>query len=372
MKTLIANGRVVTPHECIEGGWVLIDGARIAAVGQGPEAAADRRIDAAGRCVAPGFIDLHVQGFEGIDLWDPSEEAYVEATRRMARTGVTAFGGSVDATPQVCRLMRPRMGRADGGSRLAGLYFESPFISPERRGAIPASRVAPATPERVEEVLEMARGMLALVTVAPELDGALDLVRRLRAEAGPAAPVVAALGHTAATFEQAAAGLAAGMTHCTHLYNAMTGLHHRDPGCVGALLTHPTVTVELVCDGVHLHPAAVCVALACTGPARACLITDAVSGRRGTVVGGAPRLEDGTIAGSVLSMDRAVANVRRFAGVSLADAVRMATLTPASVIGQDATRGRLAAGCEADIALFDDDIRVSMTLVGGEVVHGEA
>jgi N-acetylglucosamine-6-phosphate deacetylase len=369
MKTLIHNGIVLTPAERLDGGWLLVDGERIAAVGQGAAPAADRRIDAAGRHIAPGFIDLHAQGFRGYDLWDAADEDFLRATRQMAATGVTAAQASVDATAEVCRIMRPRIGRSDGGTRLVGLYFEMPFISAARRGAIPLECIHPPSLELARSIIVWSRGILTMITIAPELTGAPDLVRLLRSAPGPCGPVVVALGHTSATYDQAVAGIAAGMTHCTHLYNAMPGMLHREPGPVGALLTDPHVSVEVICDGVHLHPAAVRVAIACKGPAKTCLITDCVSGRRGRVIDGAPRLEDGTIAGSVLSMDRAVANCMKFAGVSLEQAVEMASLSPARAVGCDRAKGSLDSGKDADVILFDEGVNVSLTMIGGEVVH---
>ena len=367
MKTLIENGVLITPRE-ERRGWLLVEGPRIAALGDGPPPRADRRIDAAGRFVAPGFIDLHVQGFRGCDLWDASDEVFLRATRGLASSGVTACQASVDPTEEVCRIMRPRVGRAGGGTRVVGLYFESPFISLGKRGAIPPDRVRPASPDLARQILERSRGMLSMITLAPEQPGALALIPLFRATPGPAAPVVVALGHSSATFDQAAAGIEAGITHCTHLYNCMVGLGHREPGAVGALLARPEVSVEIVCDGVHVHPAAVRVAVAAKGVGRTCLITDVVSARNRRVVDGAPRLADGTIAGSILTMDRAVANVQRFAGVTLREAVEMATLTPARVIGLDRTKGALAPGHDADIVLFDRDVNVAATLIAGEVV----
>jgi len=370
MRTLIYNGILITPTEQIGDGWLLVEGTRIAALGGGRPPAADASIDAAGRFVAPGFIDLHAQGFRGYDLWDPADENYLGATRQMASTGVTAAQASVDALPEVCRIMRPRIGRSDGGCRLLGLYFETPFISLEKRGAIPPDRVRPPSPELARDILEWSGGILSMITIAPEHPGALDLVRLFRRAAGPCGPVVVALGHTAATYEQALAGIEAGMTHCTHLFNAMPPVLHRDPGAAGALLTRPDVSVELVCDGIHLHPAVVRMALACKGAARTCLITDCVSGRGRDVSSGAPRLPDGTLAGSILSMDRAVANVQRFAGLALPQAVEMASLSPARAVGCDKTRGSLAPGKDADVVLFDADVNVSLTMIGGEVVFG--
>jgi len=385
MKTLIHNGILLTPTERSEGGWLLVDGEKIAAIGQGTPPAADRRLDAAGRFIAPGFIDLHAQGFRGYDLWDASDEDFLGATRQMAATGVTAAQASVDATEEVCRIMRPRIGRSSphptplprrgegehlaGGTRLVGLYFEMPFVSPAKHGAIPLECIHPPSMELARKILEWSRGILTMITIAPEMPGVLEIVRLFRSTAGPWGPVVVALGHTSAGYGQAVAGIGAGITHCTHLYNAMPGMNHREPGPVGALLTDPGVSVEVICDGVHLHPAAVRVAIACKGAARTCLITDCVSGRRGRIIDGVPRLENGTIAGSILSMDRAVANVMRFAGVSLEQAVEMASLSPARAVGCDRAKGSLAPGKDADVVLFDQGVNVSLTMIGGEVVY---
>ena len=367
MRTRIIGGTLLTPTERIADGWLLAEDGRIVEIGRGEAPPADKTVDAAGRFVAPGFIDLHVQGFRGHDLWEESDEGFLEATRGMASTGTTACQASVDPSPEVCARMRPRIGRAVGGCCVVGLYFETPFISPEKRGAIPPARVRRPSVELARRILDIGRGILSMITIAPEQQGALDLIPLFRGAAGPAGPVVVALGHTSATYEEAVAGLEAGITHCTHLFNAMTGLGHREPGAVGALLTWPGASVEIVCDGVHLHPAAVRLAVACKGPRKTCLVTDVVSARGG-VVDGAPRLADGTIAGSVLTMDRAVANVQRFAGVTLEEAVEIATLSPARVIGLDRTKGSLEPGKDADLVIFDSDVNVLTTLIGGEVV----
>ncbi len=368
MKTLIANATLITPTERVPGSWLLIEGGQVAALGPGPEPRADRRIDARGRYLAPGFLDLHAQGVGGYDLWDPSEEHFLAATRDLARAGTTACQASVPATEEVCRTMRPRVGRAGGGARVLGLYFESPLISPAKRGAIPPDWVRPPSEALARQLLDWGRGILSMITIAPEQPGALALVPLFGRTPGPVGPVVVALGHTSATYDEAVAGIEAGITHSTHTYNAMTPLHHREPGAVGAILSRPDVTAELVCDGVHLHPAAVRIALACKGVRGTCLITDCVSGRANPVVDGAPRRPDGMLAGSILSMDRAVANVRRFAGVSLEEAVEMAALTPARVLGCDDRRGSLDPGKDADLVLFDDQVHVAATWVGGDLV----
>ena len=368
MITLIANGTLLTPTERIEDGWLLVEDDRIVETGCGEGPTADRTIDADGRFIAPGFIDLHVQGLGGYNLWDASEDRFERAMRHLASTGVVACQASVEASPEVCDVMRPRIGRSVSGARVVGLYFEAPFAAPEKRGAIPPEQVREPSPEAAEEILRFSRGLVSMVTIAPERPGALKLIRRLRKEPGPSGwPIVCALGHTAARYDDAVAGVRSGITHCTHLFNAMTWMHHREPGPIGAVLIRPHVTAEIICDGVHLHPVTVRLTVLCKGTSRTCLITDVVSGREHPVVDGAPRLPDGTLAGSILTMDRAVANVMRFADLTVPEAVEMATLTPARVIGLDRTRGSLAAGKAADLVLFDDNVQVSLTMIDGRV-----
>jgi len=369
MSTLISGGTLLTPTEQVEDGWVLVENDRVAETGCGEGPPADRTIDADGRFIAPGFIDLHVQGIGGCDLWDASEDRFERAMRRLASTGVVACQASVEAGREVCEVMRPRIGRSMSGARVLGLYFEAPFAAPEKRGAIPPEQIREPSPETAEAILDFSRGLVSMVTVAPERPGALDLVHRLRQEPGPSGwPIVCALGHTAARYDDAVAGVRAGITHCTHLFNTMTWMHHREPGPIGAVLIRPHVTAEIICDGVHLHPATVRLTVLAKGTSRTCLVTDGVSGREHPVVDGAPRLPDGTLAGSTLTMDRAVANVMRFADLALPEAVEMATLTPARVLGLEEARGSLAAAKAADIILFDDDVRVSLTMIAGRVL----
>jgi N-acetylglucosamine-6-phosphate deacetylase len=296
--------------------------------------------------------------------------------RGLARFGVTSF--QVTTTfeaarfPRVVELTR----QYPGGAQPLGIYLEGPFISQAKRGAIPPGLVSGPAADLLEEILEVGEGTLAMMAVAAERSDARGVAERLQ-KAG----VRVALGHTDATFEEAQRFLpfAANVTHC---FNAMRGFQHRDPGTVGAVLLAEGLPVELIADGVHVHPAALQLALRLKGPEAVSLITDAIqaaglpdgefrSHRHGEtirIVNGESRLADGTLAGSTLTMDRAVANMVKFTGVPLLEAVRMATLTPARAAGADKQKGSLAPGKHADLVLFSEGVKVAATVVRGEVV----
>jgi N-acetylglucosamine-6-phosphate deacetylase len=255
-----------------------------------------------------------------------------------------------------------------------GLHLEGPFLAPERRGAHPPGHLRLPDAALVADEGWSRDGGVRLVTVAPELPGALDLVRRLVASG-----VVVSAGHSTASAEQAVAAIDAGVTGVTHLFNAMSPLHHRDPGLVGVALTDERVRVGIIADGLHVHPTAVALAARAVG-GRLCLVTDAVAALglpAGRVALGAMeafasddgvRLADGTLAGSDLSLDRAVRNLEDFAGVSLAAAVAAATSTPAALLGLS-DRGVIAPGAMGDLVVLDDDASVVATVVGGRVAY---
>jgi N-acetylglucosamine-6-phosphate deacetylase len=267
-------------------------------------------------------------------------------------------------------------GPVEGGATLLGAHLEGPFVSPERRGALPQSWPRPPDPALLRRLLDAAGGHLRLLTLAPELPGAGELIAVAR-DAG----CVVAIGHTDATYEQARAGFEAGARHVTHAFNAMRPFHQREPGTLGAALERPDVTLELIADGVHVHPAAARVLVAAAGAARVALITDGVppAGGAGTgfllgaelarLEGGQVSLPDGTIAGGAATMDAVVRNIVEWGVAPLAEAARMASTVPARVLGLGERKGRIAAGYDADLAALDADGRVATTWVGGRVVH---
>lgn len=335
-------------------------------------------LDLRGILVSPGLFDLHTQGAEGASTFDGASEAYEVMSEALAKRGVTSFMATTYAVPEMVRAAARATRRGLPGARCLGVYIETPFVSPKRKGGILERFVEPPNLERLEEIMSWAEGALRLCVVAPELPGALEVIKALLGHG-----VRPALGHTDATYEEAVRGFEAGIRHVTHLFNAMRGFLHRDPGPVVAALERPDVSLEIICDGIHLHPATVRLAVRAAGPERVVLITDAsraagmpegvydYGGKRIYVKGGACRTEDGTLAGSAIFLNEAVRNVQRFAGISLGEALRMATLNPARTTGVEELLGRIAPGYLADIAAFDEGMRCRFCMVGGRVVYSE-
>jgi len=345
---------------------VLVVDGRIAAVGPVLTAPAGTPVlDAPGATVAPGFIDLQINGAHGIDL-AAEPERLGELAAVLPRYGVTAFCPTIVSSPPgiveralaAWRDVRAGDGDIPGAVPL-GLHLEGPMLNPLRRGAHAARYLRAPSPEVIAGWT--AADGVALVTLAPELPGALAVVGTL-VERG----VVVAAGHTNATASEIEAAVSAGVTMVTHLYNAMRPFAHRDPGPVGATLAGAVPVAGIIADGVHVDPLAVAAAWRALGPGWVALVTGAVS-ELGQVEGvDAVRLADGTLAGCVLGMDAAVRNLRSFTGCSLAEAVTAATATPAAVL-RDPSRGELVAGRRGDLVVLTPAGHVVATVIDGEV-----
>ena len=367
MTLVVGGGMLVTPGGPRPGSLVLV-GDRIAALDAGR---ARLDVDAAGGWIAPGFIDVQINGAAGIDV-TTQPHRIPELAAVLPRDGVTAFVPTVITCEPALRTAAlaawAELGDVDGAAPL-GLHLEGPMLAAARKGAHPAEHLAPAAAELVADWSPAAG--VRLVTLAPELPGALDIVRTL-ADRG----VCVAIGHTDCSAETFAAARTAGARYVTHLFNAMRPFGHRDPGPVGAALADDSVVAGLICDGVHVHPVAVRMAWQALGPRRLNLVTDAVAardadtGQLGSVaVGvrdGGPRNAGGVLAGSVLTLDQAVRNLVAFTGCSVPDAVATVTSTPAELLGLH-DRGRLSPGARADVTVLDRDLRVVATIIGGEV-----
>lgn len=335
---------------------VLVEDGVITAVEHVPGA------EDAGLLLAPGFVDLQCNGGIGIDLAS-APERLGELAADLPRTGVTSFLPTLVSSPdEALDGLRAALPTVERGARPIGIHLEGPYLA--RPGA-----------HQPEQLRYPAGGLagVAMMTVAPELLGSLELLTRL-ADAG----VVPAIGHTDASTADALAAVDAGARIVTHLFNAMAPLHHREPGVVGVALADDRLAASVVVDGVHVHPVAVAAAWRALGPARFVLVTDATAARGGPAgrvrLGGtwadfdgtAVRAAGGRLAGSALAMDEAVRNLIEFTGCSTADAVAAASSTPAGVLGR---RAEVVAGAAADLVLLDEHLRVAATIVGGEVAY---
>lgn len=371
-ELILAGARVVTPGGVLDPGWVRVSGARIAEVGGGaPPSGPARGLD--GHWVVPGFVDIHCHGGGGSSFTslDPAQtRAAVDFHRAH---GTTTMLASLVSAP-LPELVKQVGNLADliGEGLLAGIHLEGPFLSHARCGAHDPDALCSPDQESVEQLLAAGRGAVRMVTLAPELPGSLAAVRQL-ARAG----VIAAVGHTDATAEQVASAVEAGATVATHLFNGMRPLHHREPGPVGALLDDERVSVELICDLVHLHPTIARLAAEHVGIERTLLVTDAISATGAgdgtyelgplpvTVTGGEPRLADGSLAGSTLTMEAAFTNLVRSCGLSVPEAAAATATNPARLLGIAERVGAIHPGNTADLVVLDDDLELRDVLRAG-------
>jgi N-acetylglucosamine-6-phosphate deacetylase len=381
--TVLLAGGAYTPEAIDQPVAVALRDGTIEAVSTDVDAArrsADLVEDVGAWRVAPGYIDLHTHGFAGRDVTSGNEADLAAMALALPASGVTAFlptiasTGPAETQRQVERVAAAMLHADARASEMLGIRLEGPFINRAKKGAQDESAIRPPDPE---ELLRLASiGPIRIVDFAPEQDADSGLLRTL-VQAG----ILPGVGHTAATYEQTLAALDAGARHCTHLFNAMPPLEHRAPGPVGALLADARATIEIIADGVHLHPAILHMVRAARGPEAVALITDAMSaaglpagdytflGRQVSVRDGAVRLADATLAGSVLTMDQAVRNLVNMARASWAEAIRMATLTPATIAGAADRKGRLVPGADADLVVLDDAGHLRQTWRAGQRVY---
>ena len=392
---VLAGGDIVLPDRVIEKGSVLVADGRIAAIDQRPsiQPAGARIVEATGTYVVPGFIDVHVHGVGGFDTLDgPGAVAAIAA--QLPRYGVTAFCPTTVACSQqilatfLAEVAECRDARAAGAARVLPAHLESNFINPAYCGAQPVSclRSPVRTPPGaagsdfsagdVLDTIAASRASVGIVTLAPELPGGIELVRSL-----VAAGHRVSLGHSGADFDTAVAAIEAGARHATHLFNRMTPMTHRAPGLPGAVLAREEVVAELICDGHHVHPAMCELVLAAKGTRGIMAITDGTAGaglpvgatahlggRTIRVTESAAVLEDGTLAGSTLTMDRAFRNVVRSFHRAVIDAAQICSTTPARALALDGL-GAIATGNAADLVVLDRSFAVVSTVIAGEFAY---
>lgn len=393
MKQLkIFNGQIITPYRIIRDATILITGNKISALSEGDiEAPEAITIDAGGKYIAPGFIDLHVHGGGGHDFMDGTEEAFLAIARLHARHGTTSMTPTTlscdkEDLRRILEVYERVCAQNGAGAELIGMHLEGPYLSMNQLGAQDPRFIRDPDPEEYRDLLSRFPSIRRW-SAAPELNGALDFAECLRSKG-----VLAALAHTDAVFEEVLAGFEKGFTHATHLYSAMLGVTRRGAtryaGAVESAFLIDDMTVEIIADGVHLPPPLLKLVYKIKGADRTALITDAMrgagmpagesilgsrsNGLKVIIEDGVAKLPDrSAFAGSVATADRLVRNMIELADVPLYDAVRMMTSTPAAIMGVAHRKGLLAPGKDADIVVFDDQVNIWLTIVGGRIIYSK-
>jgi N-acetylglucosamine-6-phosphate deacetylase len=382
MKTVITAAQLLTPDKTIDHPVLVVEDERIVALGSREQLsipAGARHHDFPNEILAPGFIDIHIHGGSGHDVMELDSAALATIERGMVKHGVTSYLPTTVTAPLPDTLRSlEHLGKAltrksePGRSRPLGIHLEGPFISHAKRGVHPPENLLRPSPKILRQFYEVSGGTVRMMTIAPEIEGGVETI----AEASTLG-IHISLGHSNATFAEANAGIEAGARHATHTFNAMRPLDHREPGILGAVLSDDRVTADLIADGLHVDPAVIKIFLRAKGLDRTILITDAISatgmpdgkyklGGFEVVVKGNRCDLDGKLAGSVLTLDRAVRNVMKFVPLPLEDAIRLVTLNPARAIGITNTHATLAAGRIADIVVLTPSGEVVTTMAAGQ------
>jgi len=386
-RIIIINGTVVTPFQLINGKAIIVEKGKILEIKNEDEMntvilTEAEVIEAKDKFVVPGFIDIHVHGSGGSDVIDGNYEAINQIAITHSRFGTTAFLPTT-MTMDKNKIIRSLKTiyeaklRGIGGAEILGVNLEGPYINPKKKGAQREIDIREPSIKEFTEFNKASGNLIRLVTIAPEMPRATELIKYLRKQG-----IIASVGHTNATYAQTQDGIKVGLSHVTHIFNAMRGLHHREPGVVGAALTSPELTVEIIADGIHIHPIVLKIITQIRENKKIVLITDSMratgmkegtydlGGQEVTVNKGQARLKDGTLAGSVLTMDKAVKNMVSKVGISLPKAIQMASFNPAKSIGIDDKKGSLEPGKDADIVILNKNLETEVTIIAGKIVYG--
>jgi len=377
---IIKNGIVINAEKGFEKKDILIDGEKIVVIGCELCDNSAEIINAEGCYVVPGFIDIHTHGAFGVDTVTASGRDLDKLSLFHASKGVTGFLPTTITLPVVkivetLENLSAAIETGTSGARILGINLEGPFINRKFKGAHPEEYIMYPTIDLMEVFIRKSNHNIRIVTFAPELDGAMELVESFKGR-----NIVFAIGHSALNASGALQIFDQGIRHVSHLFNAMVGIHHREPGLAGVALDDDRVTVELIADGIHVNPLIIKMAVKCKSPAGVALITDSTMAaglddgeyflgeQRVTVRNKEARLSSGILSGSTLTMIDAVRNMIKEFGIPLEQAVRMASETPSRIIGVNDRKGSITAGKDADILLLDKDLNVKMTMVEGRIV----
>lgn len=377
---IIQHVKVHLPHQILPSATVWISNGKLKRIEPTQEIETiegdAERIDGNGMWLIPGMIDVHIHGANGYDMMDGTEDSIQEVSRACAATGCTSFlATSVSSTIvdllNMIRSVKAVIGR-EQGARIAGIHLEGPYLNPKRKGMQNEKYLRHPNLEEMKLIIREAGSLIKMVTIAPELPRGLELISFLKEQG-----VVIAVAHSDATYEEAKLAFTAGASHVTHCFNGMRPIHHRDPGLIVAAFEEPHVSLQAIVDQVHLHPAIVRLMHRLKGPEGMVLITDALQamglgdgnymfgGHHVTVSEGIARLADGTLASSTVTMNEAL-RLTEANGISMEDAVRMASTTPAHILGLS-RKGKIEVGYDADLVLMDERYQVQWTMIEGNM-----
>ncbi|MGL4363381.1 MAG: N-acetylglucosamine-6-phosphate deacetylase [Cellulosilyticaceae bacterium] len=380
MKAII-NGKILHEEQELIGKALLFDEKIQGIVECDDEALKGAEIiDAKGRYVSAGFIDLHIHGYSGCDTMDGTVEAIETIAKGICENGVTSFlpttmTMSKEAITTALEAARIVKNKGCDGAEVIGVHMEGPYVNTAFKGAQNATYIQSPTKEEIDYVKKY-QDIVKIITIAPEIEGATEFIK----EVSENTDIILSMGHTAASYEEAMTGIECGISHTTHLFNAMTGLHHRTPGVVGAALSSD-VSVEMICDTIHVNTGLYPLVVKAKAPDKFVLVTDctcaggckdgeyALGGQKVILKEGSVRLQDGTLAGSVLKLNEALLNILKNTNKSLKEAIAYASLNPAKAIGVEDKKGTLHIGKDADIIIFDENINIQYTINKGRTIY---
>lgn len=388
MKTVIFNGRPICGDSIIPKGYVTIEDGKITEIGAGgptakssirPIEAGAHWIDAEGHYICPGFIDLHVHGVGVCDLYKDPIKALRKMSKILSSQGVTSYLPTLITAP-LDKIINSISLIANNkeiieGANAFGINLEGPYINPEKRGAHPKEFIRPVNIAEIKSIIKAADGMLKIMTLAPELQNALEAARLLGENS-----VISAVGHTNASFDEAMHAIDNGFKYFTHLFNGMPVFHHRNPGALVAFLMKRDVYAEIIADGVHVHPAVVKLICHLRDKDKIVIVTDALAGimRKGDKAefaqtdiesnGTCAYNAEGTIMGSVLPMNKAIQNIVQFTDLSITSAIKLATINPANIMGISNKKGSIDIGKDADIVILGEDFSIKSVLIAGKII----
>lgn len=380
---IIHGGNIYTPSELIENGYIYVSEGKIRGIGQGvPESInCELTIEAPNKFILPGFIDIHVNGGGGSLSVDGSIEAIRNIANAHAKYGTTSMTITTISVPEekllntISSVREASTEVFENGAKILGIHLEGPFLNPQKGGAHNKKYLLKPSISKYEEYYKLSNGTIRILSLAPELDGAENLIKKAVNE-----NVIVGLAHSDANYEETIIAISSGLKLCTHIFNAMPPLHHRKPGPIGAFVQSDDTYVEIISDGLHVHPAVMELVIKSKGVDKVILVTDAVNpagtdikkfeilGVELDVIGATCYIPGGGLAGSALTMNEAVKTIVNKTKYSLEDAIQMASLNPAKLLNIADNKGSIEVGKDADILIVDSDINVKTTIVEGKIV----